>query len=437
MWRKTYWNAYTLWHVRDEARLPFRPFDEITARQRRRVKGIVAHAYADRALLSRGDGRGGPRSARLSDRGRSCEVADPHGAQLARDPARFLSGRYANARSLTLQSSGTSGFSKPISYDAAALFLALAHGHRQRHVLARFVGRLYGYREMRLARDGSAAFQIRAFYESHSWVPKTVDLERSSASPGERFEETIARWNAVKPDVVHGYGSHVGALVRHALQRGLPLHPPKCVTYGADPLADADRALIEAELGVPVVSTYQAAEALRIGFQCEERRAFHLSVDHTAVRVVDREGHPVAPGYRGEIVISNLTESRERRVELPAGRHRHARRAAVRVRTDARRRSRGSMAAPTTSSFSRTGAGCTRWSRSLRCFGFAASSRCSWSRRTRTGVFCESCARPGNSGRRWSVTWALRGARRWATRSRYTSSEPTRSRRKRAAKSRP
>jgi phenylacetate-CoA ligase len=30
-------------------------------------------------------------------------------------------------------------------------------------------------------------------------------------------------------------------------------------------------------------------------------------VDHTAVRVVDRDGHPVAPGSRGEIVISNLT----------------------------------------------------------------------------------------------------------------------------------
>ncbi len=138
-------------------------------------------------------------------------------------------------------------------------------------------------------------------------MPKKVDLERSSASPGERFEETIARWNAAKPDAVHGYGSHVGALVRHARQRELPLHRPKCVTYGADRLADADRALIETELGVPVVSTYQAAEALRIGFQCEERHAFHLSIDHTAVRVVDVDGHPVAPGSRGEIVISNLT----------------------------------------------------------------------------------------------------------------------------------
>lgn len=40
-----YWTAYTLWHVRDEASLPFRPLDEILARQRRRVRSIVAHAY--------------------------------------------------------------------------------------------------------------------------------------------------------------------------------------------------------------------------------------------------------------------------------------------------------------------------------------------------------------------------------------------------------
>ncbi len=72
-------------------------------------------------------------------------------------------------------------------------------------------------------------------------------------------------------------------------------------------MPSAERQLIEDQFGVPVLSTYQAVEALRIGFQCEERRGFHLFVDDLAVRVVDDEGHDLAPGQRGHLLISNLT----------------------------------------------------------------------------------------------------------------------------------
>ncbi|MBI3798736.1 MAG: phenylacetate--CoA ligase family protein [Deltaproteobacteria bacterium] len=58
---------------------------------------------------------------------------------------------------------------------------------------------------------------------------------------------------------------------------------------------------------MPVVSSYQAAEALHIAFQCERRQGFHIGLDYIAVRVVDKNGKPVGPGETGEILISNLT----------------------------------------------------------------------------------------------------------------------------------
>ncbi len=72
-------------------------------------------------------------------------------------------------------------------------------------------------------------------------------------------------------------------------------------------MAEADRSLIEQEFGIPVASTYQCAEALRIGFCCEQRRGFHLSLDAVAVRLVDDEGRDAPPGVPGHVVISNLT----------------------------------------------------------------------------------------------------------------------------------
>lgn len=72
-------------------------------------------------------------------------------------------------------------------------------------------------------------------------------------------------------------------------------------------MSDAERRLLERSLSIAVFSTYQADEALRLGFQCERRQGFHLCLDDVAVRVVDREGRAVGPGQTGEIVISNLT----------------------------------------------------------------------------------------------------------------------------------
>jgi phenylacetate-CoA ligase len=71
-------------------------------------------------------------------------------------------------------------------------------------------------------------------------------------------------------------------------------------------MSDADRRLIEESLGVPVLANYQAVEALRIGFRCEARRGYHVSLDQVAVRVVDRAGRQAPLGEPGEIVISSL-----------------------------------------------------------------------------------------------------------------------------------
>ena len=304
--RRLYWNVFTLWHVRGERALPFRSLEAITAIQNRRVRAIVAHAYSTvpwyRETMDAE--RLDPRDFRTADDLARLPIITP--SDLAHNRTRFASTMFGGGKALDIASSGTSGYAKSICYDSRALFLALAHGHRQRHVIAAFVGKTSGYREMRVARDNSVAFQIRRFYEANSWVPRRLDLARSRASTEDDFQSTINRLNEVKPDVVHGWGGHIGAVFRHAARYGIEIHRPRCITYGAERMSDADRNLIEGDFEVPIVSTYQAAEALRIGFQCEQRKGFHLSVDHTAVRVIDAAGNPVHAGQRGEIVISNL-----------------------------------------------------------------------------------------------------------------------------------
>ena len=306
-WHKAYWNAFTLWHVRHERSLPYRPLEEIKALQNRRIRTIVAHAYETVSYYREVMDESGlhPDDFRTADD--LARLPFLSGDQLARDPERYLSSRYANGRSLRLHSSGTSGRLRKINYDARALFLALAHGYRQRLVLAHFTGRTFGYREAVLSRPGSIGSHIRNFYESYSWTPRTVDLTRDDISPGDSFAVNIARLDQFKPEVLSGYGSYLGLLFRRAWEQKLPIFRPKVIYYGGDRMADADRLLLENEFRVPVYSSYQAGETLRLAFQCERREGFHLSLDHVAVRVVDKGGKPVGPGETGEIVISNLT----------------------------------------------------------------------------------------------------------------------------------
>ena len=304
---KGYWSAFTAWHARDERLLPYLLLERIREIQEQRLRSLVEYAWVCvphcREAMERQGLR--PRDFRTADDLARLPLID--GRQFVERPERFLAAG-AIRGGLRIDSSGTSGRSKSIYYDRAALFLALAHGHRQRLALAPFVGRAFGYRELHFARPGGVPVQLRRFYVANSWTPKRIDLDRKLVMPGGATAEAqIAEVNRFRPAVVRGYGSYLGWLFRTAWERGLDFERPKAIVYGADSMPESDREVIEQKLGIPVLSTYQSVEALRIGFECGERKGFHLSTDALAFRVVDEAGSAVAPGGTGHLVVSNLT----------------------------------------------------------------------------------------------------------------------------------
>ncbi len=304
---RLWWTAFTALQLRGEERLPFTPLETVLARQARKVRRIVRHAYESVPHYRGAMDAAGLRPADIRTAEDLARLPLISGDELAADPERFVSRRYPRKRTVSLRSSGTGGRPKVVRYSRGSLFTALAHGQRQRVVLAHFVGRRHGYREMIAQRSQSVSFQLRRFYEAHSWVPRGVELQRAELPLEAGLADAVRRLNRFRPEVLFGYGSYIGALFRRAWEEDLQIHRPRVVWYGADHMVDADRELLEGELGVPVVSTYQADEALRIGFQCELRAGFHLSLDDVAVRVVDGGGRPVRPGETGEVVLSNLT----------------------------------------------------------------------------------------------------------------------------------
>lgn len=227
------------------------------------------------------------------------------GRDLQVRPDALASTEHPPQRCLTLRSGGTTGMPRGVRHDPGSLIANVAHGERDRALVARHVGRWAGYRQLSFAPPSASGPEIQAFVMERTIRPAGARIERLAASVFEDFESAAARIDRDRPDVVQGYGSYVGPLFRHIAADGRRRHRPKVVTYSSDPLPDADRALIE-DLGIPVLGRYQAVEALKIAFQCGAGPWMHVNEDLYPVRIVDEGGNSVPDGEPGRVVISNL-----------------------------------------------------------------------------------------------------------------------------------
>ena len=306
LFERAHWTAFAAWSARDEHRLPFRPPAAILDLQDHRVRAIIRYAYRSVPFYHEAMNSAGiePRDIRTAADLRCLPMIS--GADLRRTPDRLRSSLLSHSDVLELRSTGTTGSPKTVAYDHRALFLALAGGMRQRHMLRALTGMRGAYREMTIARQNSVSIQMRDFFRSRLWRLPRVDLQRGVLDQEEPPDSAVERINRFRPHTLFGMGSHIGSLYRWANGRNTDLFRPKVIIYGGDRMADNDRELLESELGVAVVSIYQAVESLRIGFECEHRRGFHLSLDTLAVRVVDEQLDDVGPGDAGELVVSNL-----------------------------------------------------------------------------------------------------------------------------------
>ncbi len=212
---KLHWNVFTVWHARKERGLPFRPLAEIETIQSRRVRAMVRHAYENVAFYRDAMDHRGLKPRDFQTAADLAQLPVVTKEMYAERPELFVAPNFAQADGLTLNSSGTSGASKKVRVEARALFLARANGHRQRVVFAHFIGRPFGYRELRFGRSLSTVSFVESFHQEYSWTPKRVGLTRRMVPSGDLSpEESAAVINEFQADLLVGYGSFVGALFR-------------------------------------------------------------------------------------------------------------------------------------------------------------------------------------------------------------------------------
>jgi phenylacetate-CoA ligase len=304
--RRLAWTLAVAVEARRQATFPFRSPEAVAHARRHRVVAMVRHACRHvpfyRDILS----RMGAAPDDLADADDLARLPIVERLDFQRQPERFGDPGFRQADGFVVHSSGSSeGAPRAIAHDHRAILLNAAHGERERSIIARIVGRPTGWREAVFTMPNSTTMEIQEYVRGSLALPRSMGIRRSYFPLDEDLEENARRLLEFRPQVVHGYGSYLGRLVRHAAETGRLPGELRVVTYSSDSMFDADRHYIEERLGLPVLSTYQAAEAFKIGFECGLGEGLHVNVDLYPVRIVE-EGRELPPGETGDVVVSNL-----------------------------------------------------------------------------------------------------------------------------------
>lgn len=289
-----------------QRRLPFLSAEKVTDLADRRARAIVAHAAATVPYyrrLFRAEGIDPREVGGVADLA-LLPLLDK--ATVRADPDSFRSQSRAGTDGLPLRTTGSTGEPLTVHHDRRALLENIAFAERERAIETHFIGRQFRYDalEFGFLTTITTPQEVRAYYDRSCYRP--FRPRHHPAGVEEPLERIVEKINALRPDILRGYGTYIELLFRTVDARGIAMHRPRVIVYTADAMSAEGRRLIEERFGVPVLSQYSAVEVFRIGFFCEVREAHHLHEDLCALAIVDRQGRRVADGESGEVVVSNL-----------------------------------------------------------------------------------------------------------------------------------
>ncbi len=303
------WSGYLAAQMRGQQRLPFRSPEELERIQRRRLHAMVTHAYRTVPYYRETMDRLGLRPTDfhvVADLAR-LPVIEP--SDLQTDAERFLSSRRPRDHYILLRTGGSTGDPRPVYHSPEGIFQNAAHGERERCIVWALLGKRFGYKETVIASLNCTAAKLQDFVQSRGLMPGGLRIRRQYLSLSDTPQKNVALINEFKPDIIHTYGSYLEILFSYLADSREGFHRPVTVTYSSDGLDEWARRLIQDSFGLPVFSTYQANEALKIGFECEQHLGLHLNVDLYPVRIVDASGRDVPAGQTGDLVVSNLVNN--------------------------------------------------------------------------------------------------------------------------------
>lgn len=144
----------------------------------------------------------------------------------------------------------------------------------------------------------------QAFKQNVLWWPAQRIQMDTFGIDAPAVREFVESWQRVKPQFLTGYVGGVLALVRFLEQEGIHLDPPRAIGLTAGPLADPQRAEIEAGLHAPAYDHYRSSEANWMAGECQMKAGLHAFDDIKRIEIL-RDGEDAGTDP-GEVVVTDF-----------------------------------------------------------------------------------------------------------------------------------
>jgi phenylacetate-CoA ligase len=316
MLRRLHGSAVLAGDLRGQRRVPYWSREKLEALRDERIRRMVAYAARAVPYYRAWFAREGidPRRIRCAADLDLLPILD---RDLVRTQPQLFVAEAPPARgSVSFLTSGSTGSPVEIHHDRRSLLANIAYGEREREPVNRSCG-TFRPRELYVGYETSTFKRVIAFYEENVLLP--VRPRRRTVSLLEPIEKIAQIANAECPDLLVGYGGWLDLFFKTVVACGIALHPPRMVMYMGEALPHGGRDLIEKHFRIPLMSRYNAVEAFKIGFFCEQRTGFHVHEDLCHIRIAGPNGASLPPGQQGQVVISNLVNRATVLLNYPLG----------------------------------------------------------------------------------------------------------------------
>ena len=115
----------------------------------------------------------------------------------------------------------------------------------------------------------------------------------------------LSTFLASKPNILQGYPSRLVLLAEAVERERVNFVTPRLVFSDSELLTIQARNQIERVFGAPLFDVYGTYETDNIGYECADRRGYHLAIDCVVPEIVVN-GRAAEPGEPGELVCTVL-----------------------------------------------------------------------------------------------------------------------------------
>ncbi|HET6468455.1 MAG TPA: hypothetical protein VFG43_08780 [Geminicoccaceae bacterium] len=278
---------------------PWRSRAELEAYQEEGLRRVVAHAYARvpyyRELLD----RHGVAPARIRSLADLERIPISSKGDLRQPAARILAAGYDPVRLRRIQTTGSTGEPFVLYRTRTEKWLHQLFWLRAQ----RDLGQRLGDRVVRIAAMGPRPQQagpdpLGRLLRGAGLGNHVLDV---SAPPAELLRALAA----LRPGIVGTYPGMLARLGEELRRSGRTDVRPRFLATGGEVLTPARRRQIEATWQAPLYEVYGCWEMNLVAWQCRASGLFHVCDDSVVLEVV-RDGRAVAPGERGEVVLTSL-----------------------------------------------------------------------------------------------------------------------------------